>query len=343
MPRPVNNPPNPWAGPHVDYLGAAPPARVEVFEEDAKEVLTRNDSPDVPFAWGVNPYRGCQHACAYCYARRTHEFLDWGAGSDFDTKLVVKRNAPERLAHALARRRNKGEWIAFSGVTDCYQALEASYELTRRSLEVCLDFRNPVGIITKAALIRRDVELLTKLHRRAGVQVHLSIPFDDPDVARAIEPSAPGPAARFAAMAELAAAGIPVGLAIAPVIPALSDQAIPRLLERAAAAGATSAFLILLRLPGAVEGVFAERLAAAYPDRAAHVMSALRDTQVAAAERSEYGSRMGGQGARWATIEGLFRVHCARLGLAQGDSMMRAPSAGPGRHPTGQQQGRLFD
>jgi DNA repair photolyase len=340
MARPVSNPPNPWSSTSVDYLGEPPAARIQVFEEDAREVLTRNDSPDVPFDWSVNPYRGCQHACSYCYARRTHEFLDWGAGTDFDTKIVVKRNAPERLAEALAKRRNKGAAVAFSGVTDCYQPLEASYELTRRCLQVCLDFKNPVGILTKAALIRRDVDLLAKLHEVAGVQIYISIPFADPTQQRAVEPSASAPAARFGAIRALAEAGIPVGVAIAPVIPALNDSQIPTILERAAEAGASSAFMVLLRLSEPTRTVFTERLQQSFPERAAHVLSALADTRskVSPSERTQLGTRMSGKGARWDTITGLFELHCRKLGLSLESNPTRRPHIPHGENKGTQQQ-----
>ena len=165
MPRPVSNPPNPWERTSVEWLGPPPEARPEVYEEEARTILSRNDSPDIPFRFSLNPYRGCHHGCAYCYARPTHQYLGFGAGTDFDRKIVVKVNAPELLREELARSSRRHEPIAFSGNTDCYQPLEASYELTRRCLAVCLEFRTPVVVVTKAALVRRDVELLAKLAR----------------------------------------------------------------------------------------------------------------------------------------------------------------------------------
>lgn len=210
--RPVSNPPNPWNSTHVDWLGDPPPARLTVFEEDARSILSENDSPDVGFRWSVNPYRGCFHACAYCYARPTHQYLGFGAGTDFERRIVAKVNAAALLEQAFNRRSWLGERIAFSGVTDCYQPLEAHYGLTRSCLEVCARFRNPVGIITKGALVRRDVDVLQQLHRTAAVRVHLSIPVADDDTARIIEPGASLPSQRFAAMEALARAGVPVGL-----------------------------------------------------------------------------------------------------------------------------------
>ncbi len=320
MPRPVSNPPNPWAGPHVEWLGEPPPARLEVYEEEAKSVLTRNDSPDVPFRLGVNPYRGCQHGCAYCYARRHHEFLDWGAGTDFETKVVVKVNAPEVLRRELARGGWRGEGVAFSGATDCYQPLEAHYELTRRCLEVAREFRAPVAVLTRGNLVRRDAGLLADLGRRAAVRVHLSVPTLDADLARALEPLAPAPSARLETMRQLSAAGVEVGVAVAPVIPGLTEHELPAILEAAAGAGARRAFLILLRLPGPVEGVFFERLQSAVPGRAARVRSALAEMRGGeGASASAFHERLRGSGPRWEVIWQLFRRTCARLGLECGE------------------------
>src|ERR1700730_378345 len=163
MPRLVSNPPNPWQSVHAEWLGAPPGASLEVFQGGAPSIIASNDSPDIDFRYSVNPYRGCFHACAYCFARPTHQYLGFGAGTDFDRKIVAKVNAPERLRSELMRRSWKGDTIVFSGVTDCYQPVEAVYGLTRRCLEICRDFRNPVGIITKGALVRRDADVLSQL------------------------------------------------------------------------------------------------------------------------------------------------------------------------------------
>ena len=246
------------------------------------------------------------------------------------------------LARALARKSWRGEWIAFSGVTDCYQPLEASYGLTRACLEVCLEHGNRVGVITKSALIRRDVELLARLHEKAGVQVHLSIPFADEGQCRALEPFAPAPRTRFETVRALAEAGIPVGVAVAPVIPGLNDPQIPEILEAAREAGATSAFLILLRLAGEVRPVFEERLATAFPDRVGKVLHALEDSRagIRPQHRGDFGARMTGSGPRWSAIEDLFHLHCRRLGLGTtGEAMLEvlAPEHGPQWR-----QGQLF-
>ena len=334
VPRPVANPPNPWATTRVEWLDEEPPpeARLEVFEEEATSVLAENDSPDVGFRWSVNPYRGCFHACAYCYARPSHQYLGFGAGTDFERKIVVKTNAPEALRAAFLRPSWKGERIAFSGNTDCYQPLEAHYRLTRRCLETCLEFRNPVSLITKGALVRRDVDVLAELARQAGASVSVSIPFADESVARKLEPYVGSPARRFETMRLLSDAGVPTCLALAPLIPGINDADVPGLLARAKDAGARSAFLVLLRLAAEVRPVFRERLAEAFPDRAKKVWSQIRDVRGGAENVSEFGRRMRGEGPRWAVVHDLFRVHCARLGLNaehdddDGPSPFRRPS-----------------
>ena len=238
--KPIDNPPNPYESACTQWLEPPPEARLQVFEEQARSALAENDSPDLPFRWSCNPYRGCQHACAYCYARTTHEYLGFGAGTDFDTKIVVKVNLPEVLDKTLARRSWQGEAVHFSGATDCYQPLEASYGLTRRCLEVCLKRRNPVAIITKSYLIARDADLLADLHRTAGVRVFVSVPMLDATACKALEPQAATPARRFLAIARLADVGIPVGVMVAPIIPGLSDREVPQILQEARAAGISS-------------------------------------------------------------------------------------------------------
>jgi DNA repair photolyase len=316
--RLVSNPPNPWKSNHVEWLDTPPPtAELEIFEEEAKTVLSENDSPDVGFRFSLNPYRGCFHACAYCYARPSHQYWDFGAGTDFERKLIVKVNAPEKLREAFMKKSWEGERVVFSGNTDCYQPLEASYKLTQRCLEVCNEFRNPVGLISKSALIRRDAKLLGELHRRAEVYVHMSIAFADDAMARQIEPNAPSPKVRFAAMRALADAGVPVGVGIAPIIPGLNDSQIAEILERAKENGADSAFRVMLRLPSEVKDVFFERLSEAYPDRVNKVMNAVKEMRGGKLYDSRFGVRGTGKGERWEAIEWLFDLTCKRLGLKQ--------------------------
>jgi DNA repair photolyase len=330
VPRPVNNPPNPWSSTHVEWLEEPPDAKLAIFEEECRSLLSANDSPDIPFRYSVNPYRGCIHACAYCYARPSHQYLGWGAGTDFDRKIVVKTNAPVVLRRELERPSWEGEAIVFSGNTDCYQALEASYELTRRCLELCLEFQNPVSVITKSRLVARDAALLGQIAQKAQATAFLSIPFARDEDARKIEPWASKPSLRFEAMRTLAEAGVPVGIAIAPVIPGLNDTDIAELLERAREAGAQWAFMQPLRLAREVLPVFDERLEEAFPLRAQKVRNAVMEMRGGKMNEAAFGERFRGKGQRWAMIEAMFQSNCKRLGLnherlAEGASTFRRP------------------
>jgi DNA repair photolyase len=335
--RPVSNPPNPWVSAHVEWLEEPPTAALEIFEEEAKSVLAENKSPDLGFRWSVNPYRGCHHACAYCYARPSHQYLGFGAGTDFDRKIVVKTNAPEMLAKELSKRSWKRELVVFSGNTDCYQPLEASYGLTRRCLEVCLEHRNPVALITKGALVRRDLDVLSKLARGPGATVGITIPFLSEEVARRIEPGAPSPAKRFETMRAIADAGIETTIGIAPLIPALNESDVPELLARAKEAGATGAFMTLLRLSAEVLPVFRERISEAFPERAKHIESAIQDMRGGRMNNSEFGERMHGAGPRWEAVSRLFDIHCKRNGL----NLSRVGQDHPA-HDSIPRQGELF-
>lgn len=321
MARPVSNPPNPWASEHVELLGEPPDAELQVYEEQARSILSENDSPDLPFRWSLNPYRGCFHGCSYCYARPGHQYLGWGAGTDFERRIVAKTNAAERLRAQFERRSWRGERIAFSGVTDCYQPLEASYGLTRACLEVCRDYRNPIVLISKGALVRRDVDLLAQIAERADAVVYLSIPFADDALAGALEPWASPVSKRFEALEALSAAGVTTGVSLAPLVPGLNESDIPAILERARDCGARHAFQILLRLPAEVEDVFRQRLEEALPGHARKVFSALADMR--GGQRGGFGQRMVGQGSRWKVVEDLFRVHCRRLGLGDREVQQR--------------------
>jgi len=339
--RYVENPPNPWLNTSVEWVGEPPESKVEVFEEtETRRIITHNNSPDVGFDYSINCYRGCTHACSYCFSRPTHEYLGYGAGTDFETKIVAKVRAPELLREEFMRPSWRGETVVFSFTSDPYLPLEAHYKLTRRCLEVCLEFRNPVGVVTKSALVRRDVDLLAALAREAEAGVFFSIPFNDDATARALEPFAPSPSARFRAMAELSAAGIPVGLAIAPVIPGLSDSDVPALLARAKEAGANEAFINILRLPGNVAPYFEQRLRERLPTKADRVLSRLRAAKGGRLNVGEFGERMRGQGEYWKIIERSFKLHCRRLGLNQDDGRY-ARKESTFRRPS--PQGSLFD
>lgn len=335
-PRPIANPPNRYAATEVEYFGPPPTTDVQVFEDRTREILARNDSPDVGFSWSVNPYRGCQHACAYCYARPYHEYLSFGAGTDHDTKIVVKPDAPALLRRAFDRPAWRGELVAFSGVTDCYQPLEAAWRLTRGCLEVCVEYRNPVTVVTKAPLVERDLDVLEELHRVASAQVSITLPFFDAATARALEPWAATPGRRLRTIEAIARRGIPVGVNVAPIIPALNDAQIADVLGAARDAGATSAAYVLLRLPGSVKAVFEERLRAALPLRAEHVLSRLRDTHGGALYDARFTTRQRGEGEYAATIAALFETTSRRLGLdrdftCEGGATFRRPPPARGQ------------
>ena len=313
--HPVSNPPNPWRTAEVSYIDEIPEARFEIFEDQTRSILSRNDPAKVGFEYGLNPYRGCQHACAYCEARRRHEFLGFGAGTDFDTKIVVKPNAPQLLREAFDAPSWSGDVVVFSGATDCYQPLEASYRLTRQCLEVCAEYRNPVAIITKGALIERDLDLLMRLRECARVTVSISIPLYDAEAARALEPMVPTPARRIETIRRLAAAGIDVGISVAPLIPALGETDLAVLLSEAKKAAASRAVLSFLRLPPSVDVVFESRLKEAFPLRAKHVMSRFKEG-----------------GAYTAMVGALYAATCRRLGLPfspPGNDRLNTPAAGP--------------
>ena len=313
--RTISNPPNPFDSHHRELLEPAPAAKLMVYEDETREILSRNDSPDLPFRWSVNPYRGCFHACAYCYARPSHEYWGFGAGTDFDTKIIIKEDAPRLLRRAFEKSSWHGELIVFSGNTDCYQPVEASYGLTRGCLEVCAEYRNPVGIITKGALVLRDLDLLRKLHEEAWVRVYFSIPFASNDMARKVEPHAPSSTKRFEAMKMLADAGIPTGISIAPIIPGLNEDDIPELLARACEAGASVATSILLRLSGSVESVFLERMKEAFPERIAKITNRMREVRGGKLTEGAFFTRHQGTGAYWEMIEQLFELAKRRAGF----------------------------
>ena len=338
--RYIANPPNPWSSFDVDWIGEPPSARLEVFEETAtREIIAHNESPDVGFDFSVNCYRGCSHACTYCFSRPTHEYLGFGAGTDFETKIVAKVNAPRLLREAFMKPSWKGAPLSFSLTSDPYLPLEGHYKLTRQCLEVCLEFLNPVRIITKSALIRRDLDLLVELSEKADLAVSLTIPFADRDIAHAVEPLAPSPDARFTAMREMADAGIRVSIGIAPVIPGLNDSDIPQLLKRAHDAGARGAFITMLRLPGSVAPYFEERLRATLPLRAERILRRIREARGGKLNESQFGARMRGKGQFWEMIDEMFELHCRRLGFNQAKEL----SAGRNTFRRPSKQGSLFD
>lgn len=317
--RQISNPPNPFESQHRDLLEPAGTVKLELYADDSREILSRNDSQDLPFRWSVNPYRGCFHACAYCYARPSHEYWGFGAGTDFESKIVVKKDAPRLLRRAFDKPSWHGELIVFSGNTDCYQPLEAEYGLTRACLEVCADYRNPVGIITKGSLVLRDLNVLVRLKRETSVLVYFSIPFSSDDVARKVEPHVPSITKRFAAMKILSDAGIPTGISIAPVIPGLNEDDIPELLDRAYCAGACTATYSLLRLSGSLESVFLERIGEAFPERIGKITNRLREVRGGTLTEGRFFKRQAGEGPYWELIEQLFALAKRRAGFSKDD------------------------
>ncbi len=340
--RRVSNPLNPWLSTHAEWLGDPPEAELEIYEERARSIISENDSPDIGFRFSVNPYRGCFHGCDYCYARPTHQYLGWGAGTDFERKIVVKTNAPELLRKELSRKSWKGDTIIFSGVTDAWQPLEAVYGITRRCLEVLLEFKNPVGAVTKGALVRRDRDLLAALGREAQARVYVSIAFADDETARLLEPNVALPSQRFETLAALSAAGVETGIAVSPIIPGINDSDVPKLLARAREAGARYAFSTMLRLPAEVLPVFEERLAEAFPLRAKKVWSGIEEMRGGRRNDSRFGTRMTGSGPRWQAVERVFEMEARRLGFnADSDDGRGAPKTSTYRRPTPQRT--LFD
>jgi DNA repair photolyase len=339
--RYVENPPNPWLTHSVEWIGEPPVAKIEVFEEtETRSIISSNDSPDVAFDHSINCYRGCVHGCTYCFSRPTHEYLGYGAGTDFERKIIAKVRAPELLRKELMKPSWKGDEIVFSFTSDPYIPLEANYKLTRSCLEVCAEFRNPVGIVTKSALIRRDVDVLQRLAEEASVGVFFSIPFADYATSRAVEPFAPSPNARFEAMKTLADAGIQVGIGIAPTIPGLTTD-IPGLLQRAKDCGATKAFINMLRLPGSVAPYFEQRLRETLPTKADRVLNRIRDARGGKLNSSVFGERMRGKGQYWEAQRKLFEVYSKRLGFNEHRvGSERHTRANTFRRPTA--QGSLF-
>ena len=283
-----------------------------LYRDASRGVLAENNSPDIPFQFSVNPYRGCEHGCIYCYARPTHEYLSFSAGLDFERRILVKSAAPELLRKAFMSPRWQPQTVALSGNTDCYQPVERQLRITRRILEVFREFRNPVSIVTKSALVGRDVDILADLAAHGAVEVMLSLTTLDVDLARRMEPWAAPPRSRLGTVRALSAAGIPTGVIIAPVIPGLNDEEIPRIVAAAAAAGARSVSWQLLRLPSPVDELFAGWLAAHFPDRCERVLGRLRACRGGELTDARFGHRLRGQGVYVEQIRALFEVSARR-------------------------------
>ena len=289
--------------------------QTRIYVDASRTIITRNQSPDVPFEYSVNPYKGCEHGCIYCFARPTHAWLDLSPGLDFETRIFTKPDAPELLERELSGKHYRPAVIALGANTDAYQPIERKLGITRRILEILKSFRNPAAIVTKSALIERDIDLLAAMARDNLVQVMVSVTSLDAELARCMEPRAVAPQGRLQVIRKLAAAGIPVGVLFAPVIPALNDHEMETVLAECAAAGATSAGYVVLRLPHEVKDLFKDWLTEYYPLKAGHVMSRIRDLRNGHEYESRFGQRMSGSGHYATLIARRFTLACRKSGL----------------------------
>ncbi len=289
----------------------------KLLADPSRTIVATNESPDVGFDASVNPYRGCEHGCSYCFARPTHEYLGFSAGLDFETRILVKERAPELLRARLSSRSWKPQVVALSGVTDAYQPSERRLGITRRCLEVLAEFRNPVSVVTKSFLVTRDADLLGELASFDAASVLVSITTLDPELQRRMEPRAAPPSRRLAAIGILAAAGVPVGVMVAPIVPGLTDHEVPRILAAAADAGARFAGRVVLRLPHGVKEIFEGWLAEHYPERRARVLSRVRALRGGRLYDSRWGTRQRGEGVWADEMQALFDLARRRAGLAE--------------------------
>ena len=287
----------------------------QIIEQRVKSILSGNDSPDIPFDLSINPYRGCEHGCVYCFARPTHSYLNLSPGLDFETKIIAKVNAAERLREAFAARSYDALPLNIGSATDAYQPAERRLRITRSLIEVLAEHRHAFSIITKSSGIERDIDLLAPLARDRLAAVYVSIPTLDPALARVMEPRATAPERRLRTIERLAQAGIPVGVSVSPVIPFLNEPELERILERAREAGATTAFSTVLRLPWEVNPLFQQWLQTHFPERAARVMARVRDLRGGRDNDSRFGQRMSGQGVWAQLLAQRFQKTAQRLGL----------------------------
>jgi DNA repair photolyase len=300
----------------ADEEAQTPGPLTQYLPDASQSILTHNDSPDIGFDASLNPYRGCEHGCIYCYARPTHEFLGFSAGQDFETKIMVKENAPILLRRELENPRWQPKVVAMSGVTDCYQPAERRLQLTRACLEVFAEYRNPVVIITKNHLVTRDKDLLAALARNQASAVYLSVTTLDQELAKRLEPRASPPSRRLAAVRELAQAGVPTGVLVAPIIPGLTDHEGPAILAAAGEAGATFTGWTMLRLPYGVGSLFEEWLETHYPLKKEKVLSLIRDMRGGKLNEKEFGARMRGEGPYAEALWALMKMSAKRLHLS---------------------------
>lgn len=289
--------------------------KTEVLKDSSRSIITKNNSPDICFDYSINPYRGCEHGCAYCYARPSHEYLGFSPGLDFESKIMIKENAAELLREALMKPSWKPAIIAISGITDCYQPLERKYELTRGCLKVLAEFKNPVSMITKNALITRDIDIFQEMITYDGIQIFISVTTLNPELGRVLEPRTSRPQARLQAIEALAKAGVPVGVNVAPCIPGLNDHELPMILKAASDAGATSAGFTPLRLPSSVLPIFEEWLDVHQPLKKEKVLNSVRDIRGGKLNDAQFGSRMRGEGPRADQMAQMFALYTRKYNL----------------------------
>jgi DNA repair photolyase len=287
----------------------------EYFADESRTVIARNDSYDVGFEYSFNPYRGCEHGCIYCYARPSHEFLGFSSGTDFESKIMIKKDAPRLLEAEFKKKNYKPDFIMFSGNTDCYQPIERKLKITREALKVCLKYRNPVSIITKNELIQRDIDILKELAKLNLVSVCLSITTLNMELARKMEPRTSSPGRRLNTIKIMAENNIPVGVNIAPVIPGLNDEEIPSILKEASANGAIFAGHIMLRLPYSVKDLFLQWLKDEFPGRESKIINKIKEMRDGKLNDPEFGTRFSGKGEMVETIHSLFKLSCKKYGL----------------------------
>jgi len=326
-----------------DYLDALGRPGTEYLPDSSRSVVAENDSPDVGFEISLNPYRGCEHGCIYCYARPTHEYLGFSAGLDFETRIMVKHDAPDLLRKALSSPRWQPRVLGLSGVTDAYQPVERRLGLTRRCLAVLAEFRQPVSIITKNRLVTRDLDLLSELASHGAAGVFFSITSLDDELIGRLEPRTTRPAGRLKAISTLAATGIPVGVMVSPVIPGLTEHEMPAILHAAAQAGARFAGYTIVRLPMAVSGLFQDWLEHQFPGRKEKILERIRAMRDGRLNDSRFGVRMSGEGNAAEMIAQVFRTTCRRAGLNQRPWPVSAAAFRRPCVPGQGQQPRLFE
>jgi DNA repair photolyase len=342
------NPPNQFERLHVEPFEEewddARAVKTEFLIDTSRSILANNDSPDLDFTYSINPYRGCEHGCVYCYARPSHEYLGFSVGVDFESKILVKPEAPALLEQTFQRKSWEPQVVAFSGNTDPYQPVERRLQLTRRCLEIFLKYRNPVQIVTKNFLVTRDLDILRELSLFNLVHVLISITSLDPELVRVMEPRTSVPLKRLEAVQVLADAHIPVGVNAAPMIPGLNDEELPSILQEVAARGGVSAAYTLVRLPGAVKDLFLDWLHRELPERESKIINRLREVRKGRLSDSRFGTRMLGEGKVAESIEDLFRLTCRKYHLNKRTVTLSAEHflRTPGASKSSKQQLEIF-